>query len=99
MTTRVSLFTRMLIGISPMWCRRAGRLFSRLKRLIYNVRQWRIPIKNIDIETFLPKRPHRVESFLLSRPSATDPDFNTCELPIGFGLTKSIDDATERFLD
>src|SRR5689334_2991460 len=56
-------------------------------------------VEHVDIESLLAKRPHGIEPFLLTRPTATHPKLDPVQLPVRFGFPKSVNNAAEGLFD
>src|SRR5690242_9737983 len=83
-TTWVSLFARMLIGISPS----VRRGLFLLERHVDDVRQRRFPVVDLDVEPFVLQLAHQLQAFLLVGAAAADPDLHALELAVTLGLAE-----------
>lgn len=66
-----------------------------LQRFVDDVRQRGVTIEDVDVEPFVLQCSHRVEAFLFTRPSASDPNLDALHFAVAFCLAKSVDDAAK----
>src|SRR5262245_4787864 len=69
-----------------------------LQRHIHNIGERGIAVKDVDVEPFVLEGPHRIKPFFLTRATATHPNLDSFELPLGLRLAKPIDDAAKSLL-
>src|ERR1043165_2089197 len=77
---------------------RSQHSFLFQKRLIDDIGERCVAVKDVDVEPFVLERAHRIEALLLTRATATDPNLHALELPFGLRLAESVDNTAECLL-
>src|SRR4029078_3568668 len=77
---------------------RSQHSFLFQKRLIDDIGERCMAVKDVDVEPFVLERAHRIKALLLTRAAATHPNLHALELPFGLRLAESVDNTAESLL-